>query len=117
MLAARPGANSDQNVWWSDTSFEEVENTLPIPPPAEKPQISSPALPPSSSGAAQLSRTLMPSIPRRMIATWISQKTANAIALCPDRSAQLEVSVVISVSSASAPIQVWIPRSEERRVG
>src|SRR3954451_1057864 len=66
-------------------------------------------LPPSSSGAAQLSRTLMPSMPRRMIATWISQKTPNATALCSEKSAQLEVSVVISVSSASAPIHVWMP--------
>ena len=51
----------------------------------------------------------MPSMPRRMIATWTSQKTPNMIALWPVTSAQPDVSVVISVSSASAPIQVWIP--------
>ena len=51
----------------------------------------------------------MPSMPRRMIATWISQKTANAIALWPLTSAQPDASVIISVSSASAPIHVWIP--------
>src|SRR3954447_1660304 len=51
----------------------------------------------------------MPSMPRRMIATWTTQKTPKAIALCPLTSAQPEVSVVISVSSASAPIQVWMP--------
>ena len=51
----------------------------------------------------------MPSMPRRMIATWISQKTPNAIALWPPTSAQPRHSVVISVSIASAPIQVWIP--------
>src|SRR3954447_20574780 len=109
MFAARPGANSDQNDWWSLTSFDDAENTLPIPPPAEKPQISSPTLPAISSGAAQLSRILMPSMPRRMIATWISQNTPKATALWSEKSAQLAVSVVISVSSASAPIQVWIP--------
>src|ERR687894_687314 len=43
----------------------------------------------------------MPSIPRRMISTWITQKTANAIALWPVTSAQPDVRVVISVSSAS----------------
>ncbi len=51
----------------------------------------------------------MPSMPRRMIATWISQNTANATALCSEKSAQLDVSVVIRVSSASAPIHVWMP--------
>ena len=51
----------------------------------------------------------MPSMPRRMIATWISQNTANAIALWPLTSAQPDASVIISVSSASAPIHVWIP--------
>ena len=56
-----------------------------------------------------LSRNLMPSMPRTMIATWIAQNTANAIALWPLTSAQPDVSVVISVSSASAPIQVWMP--------
>ena len=51
----------------------------------------------------------MPSMPRRMIATWMAQKTAKAIALWPVTSAQPEVSVVMSVSRASAPIHVWIP--------
>src|SRR5215213_3639240 len=51
----------------------------------------------------------MPSMPRMMIATWTTQKTPNAIALCPVTSAQPEVSAVISVSSATAPIQVWMP--------
>src|SRR3954464_13530648 len=104
--AARPGPKSDQKLPWSVISFEEAENTFP---PTPKAQISSATLEPSSSGAAQLSRNLMPSMPRRMIATWTSQKTAKAIALCPLTSVQLEVSAVISVSSASAPIQVWIP--------
>src|SRR3954447_2185491 len=87
-------------------SFDEAEKTLPPTPNA---QISSATLEPSRSGAAQLSRNLMPSMPRRMIATWISQNTANAIALWPVTSAQPDVSVVISVSSASAPIHVWMP--------
>ena len=51
----------------------------------------------------------MPSMPRTMIATWISQNTPNAIALWPVTSAQPDVRVVISVSSASAPIHVWMP--------
>src|SRR3954468_22237933 len=87
-------------------SFDDAEKTLPATPKA---QISSATLEPSRSGAAQLSRNLMPSMPRRMIATWMSQNTANAIALWPPTSAQPDVSVVISVSSASAPIQVWMP--------
>src|SRR5215207_8900010 len=113
MLAARPGANSDQNDWSSEISFDDDEKTLEIPSPAEKPQISRPTLPPMSSGAAQLSSTLMPSMPRRMIATWTSQKTPKATALWAPKSAQLEVSVVISVSSASAPIQVWMPNQPQ----
>ena len=55
----------------------------------------------------------MPSMPRRMIATWSTQKNAKAIALCPVTSAQPDVSVVISVSSASAPIQVWMPNQPQ----
>ena len=51
----------------------------------------------------------MPSMPRRMIATWMPQNTAKAIALWPVTSAQPDVRVVISVSSASAPIHVWMP--------
>src|SRR3954451_6240614 len=51
----------------------------------------------------------MPSMPRRMIATWTSQNTPKAIALWPVTSAQPDVRVVISVSSASAPIHVWMP--------
>src|SRR4051812_4875710 len=51
----------------------------------------------------------MPSIPRRMITTWTTQKNPNAIALWPVTSVQLDVSVVIRVSTASAPIHVWIP--------
>src|SRR3954470_23193823 len=91
-------------------SFDDAEKMLP---PTPKAQISSATLEPSSSGAAMLSRNLMPSIPRRMIATCTSQNTANAIALWPLTSAQLEVSVVISVSSASAPIQVWMPNQPQ----
>ena len=81
MLAASPGANSDQKLWSSVTSFDDAEKTLPMPPPASKAQISSAALPPISSGAAVRSSQRMPSIPRRMIATWTSQKAPNAIAL------------------------------------
>jgi hypothetical protein len=55
----------------------------------------------------------MPSIPRRMIATWMTQKTPNAIALWPETSAQPDASAIISVSSASAPIQVWIPNQPQ----
>src|SRR3954451_9786583 len=109
-FAARPGPNSAQKLWSSVISFDEAEKTLP---PTPKAQISSATLEPSSSGAAKLSRNLMPSMPRRMIATWIAQKTANAIALWPVTSAQPAVSVVISVSSASAPIQVWIPNQPQ----
>ena len=113
MLAASPGANSDQKLWSSVTSLDEAENTLPIPPPASKPQISSAALPPISSGAAVRSSQRMPSIPRRMIATSISQKAPNAIALWPPTSAQPCHSVLISVSTASAPIQVWMPNQPQ----
>ena len=109
MFAARPGANSDRKVWSSVTSLDEAENTLPIPPPASKPQISSATLPPTSSGAAVRSSHRMPSIPRRMIASSISQNAPNAIALWAPMSAQPFHSVAISVSTASAPIQVWIP--------
>jgi hypothetical protein len=52
-------------------------------------------------------------MPRRMIATWTIQNTPNAIALWPVTSAQPDVSVVISVSSASAPIHVWIPNQPQ----
>ena len=55
----------------------------------------------------------MPSMPRRMIATWTSQKTPKAIALWPLMSAQPLHSVVISVSSASAPIHVWMPNQPQ----
>src|SRR3954454_12345063 len=109
-FAARPGPNSAQKLWSSVISFDDAEKTFPATPNA---QISSATLEPSSSGAAQLSRNLIPSMPRRMIATWISQNTAKAIALCPLMSVQLEVSAVISVSSASAPIQVWMPNQPQ----
>ena len=113
MFAARPGANSDQKLWSSVTSLDEAEKTLPIPPPASKPQISSAALPPISSGAAVRSSQRMPSMPRRMIATSITQNAPNAIALWPPRSAQPLHSVLISASIASAPIHVWIPNQPQ----
>ena len=113
MFAARPGANSAQKLWSSDTSLDEAENTLPIPPPASKPQISSARLPPISSGAAVRSSQRMPSIPRRMIASSISQNAPNAIALWPPTSFQPFHSVAIRVSTASAPIHVWIPNQPQ----
>src|SRR3954471_4925278 len=109
-FAPSPGPNSDQKLPWSVISFEEAENTFP---PTPKPQISSATLEPSSSGAAQLSRNLMPSMPRRMIATWTSQKTPKAIALWAVTSDQPLHSVVMRVSSASAPIHVWMPNQPQ----
>ena len=113
MLAARPGANSDQKLWWSVTSLDEAENTLPTPPPASKPQIRSATLPPISSGAAVRSSQRMPSIPRRMIATSISQNAPNATALWPPKSPSRSRAWLISASTASAPIHVWIPNQPQ----
>src|SRR3954447_23710861 len=109
MLAARPGANSDQKLWWLVTSFDDSEKTLLIPPPASMPQISSATLPPTSSGAAVRSSQRMPSMPRRMIPSWTNQKNPNANALWSPTSAQPLHSVVISASIARAAIQVWMP--------
>ena len=44
-----------------------------------------------------------------MIATWIDQKSANAIAVPPRTLAHAGHAARNSVSSASAPIHVWMP--------
>src|SRR4051794_3407048 len=113
MLAARPGANSDQKLASPATSFDDAENTLPMPPPALKPQISRPTLPPMSSGAAVRSSQRMPSMPRRMMTTWMSQNAPKAIALCAPMSVQPLHAAVITASTASAPIQVWMPNQPQ----
>ena len=49
-------------------------------------------------------------MPLRITATWISQNTMNAMARCrPARSAHPDQAARQSASSASPPIQVWIP--------
>ena len=74
------------------------------------------APPPSSSGADQLSSSLMPSVPLRITATWISQKTRNAMATWPGTAAQPGQAASSSASSASPPIQVWIPNQPQATI-
>jgi hypothetical protein len=52
-------------------------------------------------------------MPRMMIATCSSQKAPKAMAWWPDTFAQDDVSVVSSVSRASAPIHVWMPNQPQ----
>src|ERR687897_2066088 len=82
-LAASEGEKSAQNGACPCWSCAEVENTFPIPPPATKPQIRSAIPPPISSGAANDSNHLTPSMPVRMITSCITQKTKKAIKVCP----------------------------------
>jgi hypothetical protein len=79
------------------------------PPPLAIAHHSSSTPPPSSNGADHASRSLMPSRPRMMIATWASQNTPNAIQMLPGTPVHPGHAAASSDSSASAPIHVWIP--------
>ncbi len=72
--------------------------------------------PPRSSGAAYVSRCLIASMPRRMIATWKSQNAANAMPRCQPMSVQPPQSWPSSASSARAPSQVWIPNQPQATI-
>ena len=78
-FAARDGQKSAQNGALPCWSSAEVENTLPTPPPATKPQISSAMLPPIRSGAEKDSNHFTPSMPVRMITSCIAQNTTKAM--------------------------------------
>jgi len=82
---------------------------FPSPPPFLIAHNKSNAPPPRSSGADQLSSTLIPSVPLRMIRTWIAQKTANAIAMLPGICAQPGQAALRRASRANAPIHVCMP--------
>jgi hypothetical protein len=87
-------------------SFTDSPRMRPRPPPRSMPHQRSSAPPPNNSGADQLSRILMPSVPLRMMMTWMPQKIANAIAVLPGTVAQPAHAAANSASSANAPIQV-----------
>ena len=55
-------------------------------------------------------------MPRRMIATWKSQKAAKAIPRCQPMSDQPPQSWFINASSARAPSQVWIPNQPQATI-
>src|SRR6185312_7459173 len=112
-LAVSAAGNSDQNNPCPFCNFCDSLRMLASPPPFLTAHHNSSAPPPSKSGADQLSRILMPSVPLRMINTWIPQKIANAIATLPGRFAQPGHAAVNKASSASAPIHVWIPNQPQ----
>ncbi len=108
-FAAREGQKSAQKGALPVWSSAEVENTLPIPPPALKPQTSRAMLPPIRSGAERDSNHLTPSTPVRMITTCIAQNTRKAMKVCPVTLAQPPHAAVTSASRADPPSQVCIP--------
>src|SRR3712207_2675980 len=112
-FAAREGKNNAQNGAFPCWSSAEVENTLPTPPPAVNPQISSARLPPSSSGADKDSNHFTPSMPVRMITSCITQKTRKAIKVCPVTLAQPPHAAVTRASRAAPPSQVWMPNQPQ----
>ena len=79
-------------------------------------QSSRTAPPASSSGADQLSSSLIPSVPLRITATWISQKTMNDTARCAGTLAHPGQAASTSASSARPPIQVWIPNQPQATI-
>ena len=79
----------------------------PSPPPRSMPHQSSSAPPPNNSGADQLSRTLMPSVPLRMIDDLDAPEDRERDGgLAGNRSPSPATRQSNSASSASAPIQV-----------
>src|SRR3712207_6070864 len=112
-LAASEGQKSAQNGACPCCSSAEVAKTLPTPPPATKPQIRSAIPPPISSGAANDSNHLTPSMPDRMITSCITQKTKKAIKVCPVTFAQPPHAAVTRASMAAPPSQVWMPNQPQ----
>ena len=113
-FAVNPAGKSCQNGRLSLVCSRPISLRMwPSPPPRKIAQPSSSAPPASSSGADQPSSFLMPSRPRTMIATWTSQKMPNAIQTWPGTPAQPGHAARISVSSASPPIQVWMPNQPQ----
>ena len=68
-LAVSAAGKSAQNTPWPVCRFCDSRRMCPSPPPFLIAHKSSSAPPPSSKGADQLSRILIPSVPLRMIAT------------------------------------------------
>jgi hypothetical protein len=56
---------------------------------------------------------LIPSVPLKITATWISQNTRNAIAVWPGTPTHPGHAARTSASRASPPIQVWIPNQPQ----
>src|ERR687894_52669 len=108
-FAARDGQKSAQNGALPCWSCAELENTFPTPPPATKPQIRSASPPPIKRGAEKDSNHFTPSMPVRMMASCIAQKTRNAIKVPPVLSPPPPPPAVTSASRAAPPSQVCIP--------
>ena len=112
-FAARDGQKSAQKGASPCCNLAEVANTLAMPPPAEKPQMSRTRLPMRSKGAANASKTLTPSTPRRMITSCIAQNTKKVMKECPGTLAHPPQAAVISASRARPPIQVCMPNQPQ----
>src|SRR5215213_9564680 len=108
-LAASDGQNRAQKGASPCCSFAEVANTLAMPPPAEIPQTSRTRLPIRSRGAANDSKSLTPSTPRRIITSCIAQNTKNIMKECPGTLPHPLKAALIRASRARPPIQVCIP--------
>src|SRR5215210_2251556 len=100
-FAAREGQKSAQNGALPVRSSEEVESTLPSPPPADMPQTRSARLPTIRSGAERDSNHLTPSMPNQMITTCIGQDPMKGNAGFPGPSPQ---AAAISGLGARPPI-------------
>src|SRR5436190_12409613 len=77
--AVRAPGKIDQNALCCFWSAAEAVRTCPRPPALDDAHHNNAAPPPSNSGADQLSRYLMPSMPLTMMSTWIAQNRKNAI--------------------------------------
>src|SRR5215213_8142463 len=109
-LAARDGQKSAQKGASPCCNLAEVSNTLAIPPPAVKPQMSKTRLPPRSRGAANDAKIFTPSLPRRLLTSCIAQKTRTMMNVCPGTLGHPPQAEIISASRARPPIQVCIPK-------
>src|SRR5918994_2491094 len=81
--AVSADGNRAQNDAFPLRSPSDSDNRRPRPPPALMAQSSRMPPPASNSGADQLSSSLIPSVPLKITATWISQNTVKVMAVPP----------------------------------
>src|SRR5213083_121961 len=103
----------DQNALCCFCKAADAVSTCPRPPAFHDAHAKSAAPPPSSRGADQVSRYLIPSTPPAMMNTCIPQKRKNASQMWPPTPVHPFHITANKVSRACPPIQVWIPNQPQ----